>query len=105
MAGSTGVEHAVLVHVALSSDWGSAKDRLRQWRLQRRLEQAVGRAGVGECDATLVGDGEVVFSVYGPDVRRLWQAVEPVLRSMRVGPGHAVLRAGDATVAPQRVEL
>lgn len=98
-------EHAVIVHIGMSSAWGSARERLRLWRLERRLEKAIERADVGELDGNEIGEEEAVFYMYGPDRDRLWQAVEPVLRSSDVLPAYALLRAGGPDAESERVDL
>lgn len=59
------------------------KDRPRVLALERRLKQAIERAGAGELgDTELHADGnDGYLYLYGPDPERLYSAAIPVLRS------------------------
>src|SRR5687767_9041111 len=105
-AADAAVEHAVLLHYALSDDeFGDRDEREDVFALGERLEAAIGAARAGELDGNEFGDGEVVIYLYGPDKDRLWAAVESVARAFPARPAHALLRAGGPEVEPDRIDL
>jgi hypothetical protein len=98
-------EHAVIVHIAMSGEFGAAAEVRAIRRLERRLEKAIRRARVGEFDGDEFGMGEAVLYMYGPSKDQLWAAIEPALLKFPVRPVHALLRAGGPDIEAQRVDL
>jgi len=90
---STAPQHAVLAHLKLAdSHLGSEADVQACQALETRLESDIHRAGVGELDGNEIGGGECVLFMYGPDADRLFQAIEPALRSSPFARGGWVLK-------------
>jgi hypothetical protein len=71
-------EHAVVVHFSYGST-----DLSRLFALEDKLEAAIAEAQAGEFDGDEIAvDGSDGFLyMYGPDGDRLFQVVEPVLRT------------------------
>jgi len=72
------IEHAVVVHFAYGS-----RDLTRLFALEKKLEAAIAKAGVGEYDGNEVAvDGsDGYLYMYGPDADRLFEVVKPILQS------------------------
>lgn len=98
-------DHAVLVHLALRGEYGSAADREAVLALEDRLEAAIEAMDAGELDGNEFGGGEVVLYLYGPSKDRLWQAVEHDVRAVATPGSYVLLRAGGPGVAPERLDL
>lgn len=96
--------HAVLVHLALSEEFGTEQERDAVLALEDRLEQVIAEADVGEVDANEFGDGEVILYLYGPDKDRLW-AVREVMAECPLRPAFALLQGADPDVHSERVQL
>lgn len=82
-------EHAVIVHFR----YGSTKlDAL--FSAEDRLEAAIAAAKVGEMDGHEVAiDGsDGTFYMYGADADRLYEAVEPILKTIPFMKGATVTR-------------
>ena len=83
------VEQAVIVHFQYGS-----KNLDALFKAEDQLEAAIVKAEAGEMDgheiATDGSDG--TFYMYGPDADRLYNAVEPVLRSIPFLKGAQVIR-------------
>lgn len=94
-------EHAVVVHVTSIGGLDSGLDEIED-----RLIEAIDEAGVGEFDGNEVGPDGAVLYMYGPDADRLWEVIEPVLRSASLGSGsYAVKRYGEPGASETRVDL
>lgn len=95
------MEQAVIVHLPLrneATDFATRREELLA--LERRLEETVVEAFVGELDGDEFGQGECVLYLYGGDADRLFGAIEPLLKSCRAATGgYAIKRYGDVTDA------
>ena len=70
------------------------------------LIEVIERSGVGEFDGNVMGPDGAVLYMYGPDADAIWNAIEPVVRAARLGPGsYVVKRYGDPGAPESRVEL
>jgi hypothetical protein len=96
------MEHAVIAHLVPAGEWDV-------FELEDRLIEAIDKAGVGEFDGNLIGPGEFELYAYGPDADALFEAIEPVLRSVAVEEGSYALKrygaADDPDARQVRVEL
>jgi hypothetical protein len=88
---------AVIVHLRLNRNCaGSVALHDALLALQDRIAIAIDESVVGEFDGDLVGQGECILYMYGPDADRLFEAVEPLLKSFALGSsGYAIKRYGD----------
>jgi hypothetical protein len=98
-------DHAVLVHLALRGEYGSAADREAVFALEDRLEAAIEAMDAGELDGNEFGGGEVVLYLYGPSKDRLWDAVEADVRAVATPGSFVLLRPGGPDVVPERIDL
>ena len=101
------VEHAVVVHFAYGS-----KDLSRLFVLEKKLESAITKAGVGEYDGNeVVIDGsDGYLYMYGPDADLLFRVVEPILKATpfmagakakrRYGPPEAGVKESIVEIIP-----
>ncbi|WP_433042733.1 hypothetical protein [Dactylosporangium sp. CS-033363] len=88
---------AVIVRYALTGGpFGTTDGRAAVYELQERLTAALAGLDVGELDGNEFGGDQVAVYLYGPDADRLYDAVEPVLRSLPHRPARATLRYGEA---------
>jgi len=95
-------EHAVLVHLKLSDDgFGSREEFAKATGLEKLLEEAIARAGVGELDGNEVGGGEFVIYTYGPDADRLQEVVQPLVLEARWATGGRIRVRRGAPGAPE----
>jgi hypothetical protein len=94
-------EQAVLIHITSLGIPDAGLDETED-----PLIKAIDAAGVGEFDGNEIGPDDAVLYMYGPDADRLWEVVEPVLRSASLGPGsYAVTRYGEPGASETRVDL
>ncbi|QFU91263.1 hypothetical protein [Amycolatopsis sp. YIM 10] len=99
-------EQAVIVTYALPVEGFPGPVELnRVSQLERELEEATGRGDLGELDGHEYGGGQVQLFLYGQDARRLFTAIEPLLRGFPYGPGRAVVRLGEPGASEFVVEL
>lgn len=93
----TEAEQAVIVRFPLSDDkFGSHDERQGLYELEKRLEDAIDTAGVGEFDGNEFGDGGGTLYMYGSDADRLFDVVAPLLRADPLtSRGYARVRKGD----------
>jgi hypothetical protein len=90
------VEHAVILHYSLSDDeHGTVEEREAVFALEDRLEELIGRNGLGELDGNEFGGGEAVIYCYGPDATRLFAGIETEARAFSARPAYAYLRFGN----------
>jgi hypothetical protein len=105
----TSPEHAVRITYKLSGEgYGEPDERAAVVDLKDRLTDAIEAAGAGEMSGTEYGGGRVEIFTYGPDARRLFDAMEEQLRAFPSRPGRAVLRFGepdDPAVKEEIIEL
>ena len=73
---------------------GTVTDMPSMARLERRLEDAIQQARVGEFDGSELGSGEIFLYAYGPDADQLFAVMRPILVSFPIRPGQALLRYG-----------
>ena len=104
-AAKAGEDHAVLIHFALSEEFGTEAERTVIGDLGDRLADVVERAGAGEFDGDEYGNGEASLYLYGPDLERLWTAVEADVRACAVRPAFVQLRPGGPDVPARRLDL
>ena len=101
------LEQAVIVHF----NYGST-DLTQLFELEGKLAQALSAAGVGEYDGNEIsadGSDDTLY-MYGPDADRLFQTVEPLLKTtafmkgakviVRYGPPADGVREREVTIAP-----
>ena len=55
--------------------------------LERRLERAIQADAAGEFDGDEFGGNKCVLYMYGPDADRLFETIEPMLKSVPVASG------------------
>ena len=85
-------EHAVIVHF----QYGST-DLSNLFDLEDELIEAVGAAGVGECDGHEIAlDGsDGYYYLYGPDADKLFAVIRPIITTTdRIKSPEVVLRYG-----------
>lgn len=92
------MEQAVTIHLRLDNNsFGSHRQREAMSILQDQLSRSIEDANIGEFDGDLVGKGEHLFFMYGPDANRLFEVIEPILKSSpSAAGGYAVKRYGEA---------
>jgi hypothetical protein len=92
------MEQAVIVCLQLdNASFGSTTKREALSVLQERLAGAIVEAGAGEFDGDEIGKGECLLFMYGPDADRLFNIIEPLLKSSAVASGgHAIKLYGKA---------
>jgi hypothetical protein len=91
------MEHAVIVHLKLDSEFGEPEERKSLLALEEKIERAITVASVGEFDGDEFGGRECVLLMYGPDADGLYQAVEPLPKADPVAvEGYAAKRYGEA---------
>jgi hypothetical protein len=92
----TSPEHAVRVTYKLSGEgYGEPDERSAILELKYRLAEAIQAADAGEVSGTEFGGGKAEIFTYGPDARRLFEAMEQQLRAFPNRPARAVLRFGE----------
>lgn len=92
-----GPEEDVVVILKLGNRrMGTAAERSAIESLCEQLEAAVERAGAGEFDGDELGGGECSLFFTGPDARRLFAVLQPLLHRHPMGRG-ARLRLQDAS--------
>jgi hypothetical protein len=102
----TSPEHAVRVTYELSGEgYGEPDERAAIVDLKYRLIDAIGAAGAGEMSGTEFGGGKAEIFTYGPDARRLFDAMEEQLRAFPNRPARAVLRFGEADDPAAKEEI
>ena len=88
-------EHALIVSFPMPAMSSGTQEDL--FDFEERIEAAITAADAGEFDGDLIGRGECVLYMYGPDADRLFGVVEPLLRaSPLTRGGYAVKRYGAA---------
>jgi len=89
---------AVIAHLRLHNEgFGSLDEREALLDFQGQLATAIQKAGVGEFDGDMFGEGECILYMYGPDADRLFAEIEPLLRTCPLASGgYAVKRYGEA---------
>ncbi|TIX38394.1 MAG: hypothetical protein E5W81_22660 [Mesorhizobium sp.] len=92
------MEQAVIVYLLLNDNqFGASQERESIYALEDRLEKAIEDASVGKFDGDLLGKGECILYMYGPNAERLFVVVEPVLKSSPIAAGgYAIKRFGEA---------
>jgi hypothetical protein len=99
-------QHAVIVGLALSSEWGDPDEAADFDALEDQLIAAIDEAGVGEFDGTGHGAGFFDLYAYGQDADALFAVIEPIVRSVSPRPGsYAVKRYGEPGAPETRIEL
>lgn len=102
-------EHAVIVHLTLSSSFGDDPERRKVWELEDRLTKIIEKAHVGEYDGNEFGGGEAVLYMYGPNADSLFATVEPLIRSLQPLTGSFAIKryggADDSNAREERIEL
>ena len=82
------MEHAVIVHLPLDGDhFGSSSEREGLFAMQEQMACAIREAGVGEFDGDEFGECECVLFIYGPNADRLFDVVQPFLKSSTLALG------------------
>lgn len=104
------MEHAVIAHIRLTeAPVGSPRERAAITLLGYDLEHVINERQVGEFDGEEFGDSRCVFYMYGPDADKLFEAIEPVLRTNSIVRGGFVIKrygeASDNSAAEVRVEF
>ncbi len=70
--------------------------------LEDKLEAAIRAGELGEFDGNEWGPSDVILFMYGPNAKKIFQGIEPVLRGSEVCKGaRVVIRAGGPD-APKR---
>lgn len=87
----------IAVYLELSGgDYGSGKEQDEVRSFARELDVIIQKHGVGSFDGDEFGNGEAGLFMYGPDADRLFETIEPLLRSWsRLKGGHAIKRYGE----------
>jgi hypothetical protein len=92
---------------------GTATNLANVYALEEQLASAIEVARAGEFEPPQfgrdeAGQNELVLSAYGPNADRLYEAMEPALRSFPARPAWVLLRYGsydDPNAAEQLVRL
>jgi hypothetical protein len=107
--GARPYEHAVFVHLKLSSALGTPAEVAAVRELSITLERVLRESASGEYDGDEFGGGECVLYMYGDDADVLFDAIAPTLRASTLGANGWVSkrygRAKDQTVRTARVDL
>lgn len=86
-------EQAVIVHFAFDG----AADRDALIELENELARVIEDASAGEFDGDLLGEGECILYMYGTDADRLFNLIDPLLRTSALARGgYAIKRYGGA---------
>jgi len=85
-------EHALLIRISISDNFGSDLERERVIALEDELIESVSAARLGEVDGHEFGGGEAVLFIYGPNADALFSAVEPLLRKSEIAKGAEITR-------------
>jgi hypothetical protein len=94
-------EQAVLVHITSLGSPDAGLDEIDD-----PLIEAIDATGVGEFDGNEIGPDGAMLYMYAPDADRLWEVVEPVVRSASLGSGsYAVKRHGEPGASETCVDL
>lgn len=97
---------AVLVHVKVTGQSGSLKERQEISKLEEQLNQALKRNGFDESDGDEFDNGDCIIYLYALDAEALYSCVEPVLKSCPLRKKiYAVKRFGPPGARESRVEL
>ena len=103
------MEQAVILHLKLTDNFGTAEERQALGDLQEELADAIEKADAGEFDGDEYGEGECVIYMYGPDADALYRTIEPIAKnSSHAKGGFAIKRYGETTdpaAREVRVEL
>ena len=99
-------EHAVLVHLKLTSSGPDEAEVMWGQELEELLEKVVRQAGVGLVDGNEIGEGEFVIYIYGSDASRIVAALTPQLSSAAwPGGGYVQKRLGPPGAPEERIAL
>jgi hypothetical protein len=99
-------EQAVLIEFPISGKMGTKDELKRIFSLEEELEKAIKTFGVGEFDGNEIGEGRCVLFMYGPSAKKLYKAIEPVLRKSPLTKGGVVrLRSGPPGSKEERIKL
>lgn len=100
-------EEAVIVHFPLSNKYMGTKEELNKiYKLEDKLEAEIAKNKVGEFDGNEIGRGECVLFMYGPDAKKLYDAISPVLKQSSLVKGGVVrIRFGPPGSKEDRLKL
>jgi hypothetical protein len=99
-------EEAVLVEFSISGKMGTKNELQNIFALEDALEKAIKSAGVGEFDGNEIGEGKCVLFMYGPNAKKLFKAIEPIVRRSPLTKGGVVrLRFGPPGSREEQIKL
>jgi hypothetical protein len=78
---STKNEEAVLIHLDGTSLPDEVYREFDLSTLEDQLIEAITAHQAGEFDGNEIGDTETTLFAYGPDAKRLFEVIEPILRA------------------------
>ena len=84
------VEHALFVHLKLSTSFPTVQERNDIHDLEEKLIMAFRSSNVGEVDGLDFGQGQSTLYIYGPNADDLFNTAEPVLRASKIARGARV---------------
>jgi hypothetical protein len=104
------MEQAVIAYLPLTEGpFGSERECEAIADLVGLLHQAIDHHGMGEFDGDEFGGGRCVLYMYGPDADRLFDVVEPILKTAPSALGGFVIKrygeARDHNAVEVRVDL
>jgi hypothetical protein len=102
-----GPDQAVILHLPLSSEFGTSEEREAIYELETLLRPGAPRLG-GDHAGHRFKDGEAITLTYGPDADALFDLISGYLVDIVIKPGaYAVKRYGpdDSTTRRTRVAL
>jgi hypothetical protein len=87
----------IAVYLKLSGgEYGSREEQDEVRSFARELDGAIRKHGVGSFDGDEFGNNEAGLFMYGQDADRLFEAIEPLLRSWSLlDGGYAIKRYGE----------
>jgi hypothetical protein len=94
----------VTIFFTLKGYFGRKDERRAIYELEHELERLANEAGVGEMDGHEFGNRKGEIYLYGPDAKRLFNAVRPALEAFDMKPIDVVLTHGDVTDASSPME-
>jgi len=99
---SAAEEQALLITIPLRDSPDIAKLQL----LEDRLGEAIEKSHAGELDGNEIGEGTYTIYIYGPDAKRLFKTVQPILKDFRPPMGsYVIIRYGKPGARQEKISL
>jgi hypothetical protein len=99
---------AVIVSFNLPSDISDREILKHVYAIEDRLDEALEKTGIGDCDGHEFSDGWGIIYIYGSDADKLFEVARPILADAPFKPMDIILRYGiandkDAKEAKRRI--